>query len=82
MHRYEYTFNSEKLTQLRGQTSKAQMARNIGISPQLWDYYESGGCPSIPILARMLFYFRSTKVDISFEDLVITKAEKPVTSKG
>lgn len=67
----EYEFSSERLTEIRGARSKAMIAREIGVSRQLWDYYESGGCPSVPVLAKMMVRF-----NLAFQDLV-----KPVRSK-
>lgn len=73
----EYGFNSELLAQIRGEQSKAAIAREIGVSRQLWDYYESGGCPSVPVLAKML-----TRFNLSFHDLVKPLAVKRVANKG
>lgn len=68
----EYSFNAATLKKLRGQRAKAEVAKDLGISRQLWDYYESGGFPSVPMLARMMDYFK-----VRFEDLV----SKSVSSK-
>lgn len=62
---YEYSFNAATLKKLRGQRAKTEMAKDLGISRQLWDYYESGGFPSVPMLARMMDHFK-----VRFEDLI------------
>lgn len=61
----EYSFNPAPLVELRGANSKTAMARRIGVSRQLYDFYESGGFPSVRVLARMIDEFR-----LNFSDLV------------
>lgn len=61
----EYQFNGAALTQMRAGRSKAMIAKEIEVSRQLWDHYEKGGWPSVPILAKIMDRF-----NLTFDELV------------
>lgn len=61
----EYSFNGARLSSLRDGRTKTYMARQLGVSVQVWHYYETGGWPSVKVLARIMDRF-----GLSFSDLV------------
>lgn len=60
-----YQFNPAPLIRARDGRPKTLMAERLGVSRQLYSFYEAGGFPSVKVLARMIDEFRLT-----FSDLV------------
>lgn len=69
---HDYEFNPAPLIRARDGRPKTLMADRLGVSRQLYSFYEAGGFPSVKVLARIMKEFR-----LSFSDLV-----RPVKRSG